>query len=436
MRPLRLARKLRDPELVNAAKSKAFEALKDFMAAEAHPGVRWALEPILVVMEGGDVTEEETAILLRAAEKGEEFYAAASNYHIARSFNELVVKLFTKKRDDRSAKDAQLRFGRYYEAEAERADDNSVAAMHLQNAIQHYANVGGGEDVERLKKELYERWTAARGELQTIKEEFDFPTKDVQEWARKLMVPGVDHALMCLASDPSLIPVLNSVKDRSRKLAERSPLQRLFPRVTIDGSRQVHHADSPEESEKADVFYQYGFDLLFLSLSLDVTLAVFRDEGGLDVATMSDVLQRSPFIDGDAAEVLEVGLERYLCGDFVSAMHVLIPQLEDVLRGTLRLLGGSTTSVQGDLTREIALDQVLSCETELAELLGEDTVFYLRYLLVEQLGMNLRNRVAHGLIRKSDCDRPTLALVVMSLLRLVPYKAEPKSTTEEPQPSD
>ena len=72
------------------------------------------------------------------------------------------------------------------------------------------------------------------------------------------------------------------------------------------------------------------------------------------------------------------------------------------------------------------MDQVLSA-SRMDRLLGEDAIFYLRYLLIEQLGMNLRNRVAHGLIRKSDCDRPTLALVVMSLLRLVPYKARPKS---------
>ena len=112
-------------------------------------------------------------------------------------------------------------------------------------------------------------------------------------------------------------------------------------------------------------------------------------------------------------------------GDFISAMHVLVPQLEDVLRGTLRKLGGSTTSVQGGVTREIELAKVLDAP-EMEQLLGEDTIFYLRYLLVEQLGMNLRNRVAHGLVRKSECTSQAAALVVLSLLRLVPYKADTK----------
>ena len=115
-------------------------------------------------------------------------------------------------------------------------------------------------------------------------------------------------------------------------------------------------------------------------------------------------------------------------------MHVLIPQLEDVLRGTLRRLGGSTTSIHGGVTREIDLDQVLSAD-ELGELLGEDMIFYLRYLLVEQLGMNLRNSVAHGLIRKSECTGQVAALVLLSLFRLVAYKADPETPTERVNPS-
>ena len=96
VRPLRLARALRDAKLVNMAKGKALAAVQDFMAAEAHPAVRWTLEPIRAVLEGRDVTEKEATILLEAATKGEEFYATASNYNLARSFSQLVVKLLKK----------------------------------------------------------------------------------------------------------------------------------------------------------------------------------------------------------------------------------------------------------------------------------------------------------------------------------------------------
>ena len=169
VRPLRLARALRDPELVNVAKAKAFEALRDFGAVAAHPAVRYMLEPIDAVMEGGDLTDDDAAILLQSAEQGEDFYNAAANYNLARCFANQVVTLLRRSDANDGARDAELRIGQFYEAEAEGADDNSVAAVHLQYAIQHYANVGSGEDVERLKKEVYERWTAARGELETTR---------------------------------------------------------------------------------------------------------------------------------------------------------------------------------------------------------------------------------------------------------------------------
>ena len=434
VRPLRLARALRDPELVRAAKSKAFEALRDFMAAAVHPAVRWTLEPIGTVLEGRDVTEEETAILLQTAEQGEQFYSVAANYNLARLFAEQVVTLLRRSDAGDGAPDAELRIGQYFESEAERAGSHFGAAVHLQDAMQHYANVGSGEDVTRLKRELEERWTGAQGEFEQIEAEVEFPVEEVRGRARRLLALGIDEALMFLACDGSLIPALDTVRDRSRKQAEQFPLQHLFPMVTLDGSRQVHRGDSPEKSDKAQLFDQYGFDVLFLSLRLDVTFGVFRDEGGLDVETLSEVLQSSRFIDGDAVEILEVGLERYLSGDHVSTMHVLIPRLEDVLRRTLRRLGGSTTSTRGGVTREIDLDQVLSAD-ELADLLGADTTFYLRYLLVEQLGMNLRNKVAHGLIRRSECTSRAASLVIMSLLRLVPYQAHTESTTDAASPS-
>ena len=237
---------------------------------------------------------------------------------------------------------------------------------------------------------------------------------------------------MCLACHPSLIPVREFIEDRSRELARQFPLQHLFPEVTIDGSRQVHRAYSPKESEKAAVFRHYDFAAFVLGLRLDLAFAVFREEGGLDVDALSSVLQRSPSIAGDTLEIVEVGLERYVSGDYVSAMHVLIPQLEDVLRSTLRRLGGSTTSIRDGVTREIELGRVLVTE-ELAELFGEDVLFYLGYLLTEELGMNLRNKVAHGLIRKSECTSHVASLVLMSLLRLVPCQADTESTAETAQ---
>ena len=240
-------------------------------------------------MEGGDVTKEEIAILLEAAEQGEEFYAAASKYHLARSFAQRVVTLLRRSDANDGARDAELRIGQYHEAEAERAGSHFGAAIHLQDAIQHYISVGSREDVERLKKEVYEHWTAAQGEFKQIETQFEFPADDVRERARAHLALSIDQALMSVACDRSLIPRLDSVRERSRELADEFPLQHLFPRVMIDGSRQVHRADSPKESEKAQLFNQYGFNVLYLGLFLDLTFAVFRDEGGLDVDALSGV---------------------------------------------------------------------------------------------------------------------------------------------------
>ena len=143
VRSLRLARALQQPQLMDAAKSKVFAALQEFISAQVHPSVRYALDLIDALLEGRDVTEEETTVLLQAAEIGEAFYRVEhTTYHLARSFSKRVATLQRRLGDEGRSQEAQLRIGRYYEADADEADSNLGAAIHLQEALKHYVSIG------------------------------------------------------------------------------------------------------------------------------------------------------------------------------------------------------------------------------------------------------------------------------------------------------
>ncbi|HEY8744731.1 MAG TPA: DUF4209 domain-containing protein [Chloroflexota bacterium] len=108
--------------------------------------------------------------------------------------------------------------------------------------------------------------------------------------------------------------------------------------------------------------------------------------------------------DEATVEVVQVGIDRYFAEDYVSALHILVPQLEDAIRRILAILGVATTSFRDGVTQEKTLDSVLST-AELRQTLGEDLTTYLQYLLVGQRADNLRNKVAHGLVKKPGCSR-------------------------------
>lgn len=86
-------------------------------------------------------------------------------------------------------------------------------------------------------------------------------------------------------------------------------------------------------------------------------------------------------------------------GDFITACHLLVPQLENGLRTFVETRLHRNLVRQGDDGTQMVglLGRVLDVP-ELIAILGEDLIFDLRAILIEQDHANLRNDMAHGLI--------------------------------------
>lgn len=96
------------------------------------------------------------------------------------------------------------------------------------------------------------------------------------------------------------------------------------------------------------------------------------------------------------------GLHAGLTGDFVVAMHLSLPQVENSLRHMLAQRGVVVTKLVDGIEDVVFLHELLDARGTyrplLEEMFGEDTIFDLEGLLVRRFGANLRNRSAHGLM--------------------------------------
>jgi hypothetical protein len=110
----------------------------------------------------------------------------------------------------------------------------------------------------------------------------------------------------------------------------------------------------------------------------------------------------SLFVPAGRELIYARGLYDGLVGDFLSAAHLLVPQVEHSVRVLLQQRGVIASSMNDQGVQEELDINTLLCSKEhydaLASVIGEDTVFDLRGLLIERTGSNLRNRLAHGLL--------------------------------------
>lgn len=106
----------------------------------------------------------------------------------------------------------------------------------------------------------------------------------------------------------------------------------------------------------------------------------------------------NPFIPRGHEGIYLRGLQAGFFGDWLTAMHLLIPQIEASLRYVLQQNGIVTSTLEADGTqKERDLNQLLWMP-DIDRIFGKDIAFDLRGILIERFGFNMRNESAHGLM--------------------------------------
>jgi Domain of unknown function (DUF4209) len=137
-------------------------------------------------------------------------------------------------------------------------------------------------------------------------------------------------------------------------------------------------------------------------------------------------------VDDARKGLLAEGVAAALSGDHVKAIHVLVPQIEHMLRtlaGQIGIPKTTSGSRKGSMQAR-ALGDILS-DAVLKETLDEDIRLYLVTVLVDQRGLNLRNRVSHGLMELDQLDQSLSHRLLHVLLTLRLIWVEVRQTTPQ-----
>jgi hypothetical protein len=130
--------------------------------------------------------------------------------------------------------------------------------------------------------------------------------------------------------------------------------------------------------------------------------------------------------DAARRQIVHEGITAYLGRDHMKAIHLLVPQIEGVLRNLLPLIGVppvKSVPRHPGITDVKSMNNILE-EPRIREVLPEDVWRYLTLLYIDRRGANLRNDLAHGLIPIQGFNEYTSNRVLHSLLVLTPITAK------------
>ena len=368
-------------------------------------------------------------------------FEVSGNFHASREYFESAAAWFNDAGDEDKHIELTVAYAEGWAKEAiaklsSNDPSHLVAAGLFESAIQVYRKIPRAkrgmhqinQRLEELRVLLVKSGEKSLDEMRA----FSASTVDISEYVEKSRVAvsnkGPQEALRALAGlhRVSASGLRESALDR----ITQHPFLYLCPMVirSHDGrvvaTRPGLIGSSPTDADDDLIRFQMVFEY-----EICVNLAVHGlILPGLEAISIEHWLREIDFIElARLSPIVPKGRE-VLFGkalfagydrDIVTALHLLVPQIEHMVRFHLKQAGARTTTLHEDgVETENSLSALMD-SPEIEEIFSDDLCFEISALFCDPYGSNLRNYVAHGLFDDQQCHSVQAVYAWWFALKLV-----------------
>jgi hypothetical protein len=312
-------------------------------------------------------------------------------------------------------------YGMAFEKLAEEASP-TLALAWLQPVYEAYLNAGLKDDAQRVQLASEKKGKRAHEDMKEISASVEVSAAEMEKFLQAITADTLELAYKRIAA--RFTTRATAARDFLNEMMTQAPFVSMTGVQKIADGHIAAQAGSVESDPDGRLIMQLAqmieMESMFLTTALDKTHEIYKPTA----KEIAAFLRESPIFTLEAENLLIDGIEAYLRGDYVKAVHVLIPRIEAALRALLGLLGLPTNkpmrSSKGVMQAK-NLNDVLA-DANVKEVLGNDTMLYFQTFLNDPRGQNLRNRISHGLtgkwyLTKPLADRVFHVLLALNLIR-------------------
>lgn len=312
--------------------------------------------------------------------------------------------------------------------QAMHGDKSLVSAHWIQQAVEIYKTLPNHKSrAAELYTLMREYQRASVDKMQMIESPGIDISGEIKNTRQKMEGLSLEDALFTLAFSINQVQNYAQIKENTIESSRDLLFSRLFGSMHLNREGLILAQVPPSLGIGDDENAKYTWANMMRTVKIGHELAV---KAAIDPARycilsehyISDeifytYLTNNPFIRQGHEYLYSKGLYAGLNGDFATAAHLLIPQIESSLRYLLEQHGVETTVLKDGIQEYWTLGKILSHEI-IIEALGEDNVYELQSLLIEKLYSNLRNEMAHGLVHTGYFFQPVVQYFWWLTLRL------------------
>lgn len=283
---------------------------------------------------------------------------------------------------------------------------------------------GLNDQASEICRKMTECGKNIKKEFAQIEHEFSISNKDIDSVVDAILQDN-NTENSCIRIACHFIPKKDREKCTLERIAKETPFMHMIPHYAYgENGRLTTIVRGIDTDLEGQLVLHISMSLRLESVFLNATIDKAKQKGILTVNNILKYISKTPVIKKDRIPIIKRGLDAYFCEDYVVAIHLLIPQIEEAIRTILDLNGiriiKPNKSGTGFQLR--TLDEMLR-DSDAVKKLTDDIANYFRILLTDNRGWNLRNEVCHGIaefktFNKLIADRVIHALFCLGLFQL------------------
>ncbi|WP_150539827.1 DUF4209 domain-containing protein [Actinobacillus vicugnae] len=369
-------------------------------------------------------------------QEGKKFNAKSEDFHEVDSYLKLAIELFSKSGNrDKEIECIHLLAKSTEEHGDFRANDSKLAAnCFYKKSLQIYRKIPSKyrqkynteQHLANIESKITQSGTLMLDEMESFTID-----KDISELQNNSINHVKDKKTLCESlcyfSGVSSIDSKAILQD-AQKHIEQSVLMHIAPHTAISQDGRTIERISPLESDRSnydEVLFKTAIQHFGIRMNLAVSgcilpaLEQIQNEYIVSKEFLIWLCHLSPIVPPKrqilVATALYYGFER----DFATSIHLLAPQVENMVRQLFKDEGITTTHTdENGIENEVGLSSLID-KAEAKEILGKDIWFQLQAVFTNPLSSNLRNMVGHGLLDDGTSNSPFNVYAWWLILRII-----------------
>lgn len=301
---------------------------------------------------------------------------------------------------------------------AETSNDFFLSAIHYKDALALARSAGDSFLIKECKKKVIEMNKKAEDSFKKFNLEQEIPKGEIDRIVKSVVRKKISESLNIIGIHPALYSKFEEIFSIAKK--NQPVMLSLVSSSTISSDGHVVKGGSDAEYVWFNTIYTFSQG--FINSAYLNKIFEELEKNSLGEKILIDYLKSSRLFPEDKFGIIEKGVSRYFEKDYISSLHILTPQFESAFLFLSEKLGIDVIALNAgkDISTQMKLLSADKLDTlEFQNIWGKDLCAQLKFVLFEQLGYNLRHKIAHGLIKSDECTVEMARLVIYFYLVIV-----------------